>query len=367
MIELASGARFVLLGEATHGTHEFYRERAEITKRLIVELGFDAVAVEADWPDAYRANCWVRGASGDGSAGEALSDFERFPTWMWRNRDVEHFLDWLRDHNDSRGSDGEPVGFYGLDLYSLHASMRAVVDYLDRVDADAAARARARYACFDQVGGDPQAYAFANEPCEDEVVAQLIELRERAAELATRDGRVAEDRLFAAEQSARLVRNAERYYRSLIRGDVSSWNVRDQHMAETLDALAEHLSRAGRPARIVVWAHNSHLGDARATDFARRGELNLGQLACERWPGETLVVGFSTDHGTVSAASDWDAPVERKRVRPALEESYEQLFHTTEIPAFLIAPQEIDVLAQPRSRRSGSRANSPRPTPRRSD
>jgi len=261
LIELASGARFVLLGEAMHGTHEFYRERAEITKRLIVELGFDAVAVEADWPDAYRANCWVRGASGDGSAGEALSDFERFPTWMWRNRDVEHFLDWLRDHNDSRGSDGEPVGFYGLDLYSLHASMRAVVDYLDRVDADAAARARARYACFDQVGGDPQAYAFANEPCEDEVVAQLIELRERAAELATRDGRVAEDRLFAAEQSARLVRNAERYYRSLIRGDVSSWNVRDQHMAETLDALAEHLSRAGRPARIVVWAHNSHLGD----------------------------------------------------------------------------------------------------------
>lgn len=331
VLALVGDLPVVLLGEASHGTHEFYRIRAEITKHLIRERGFTTVAVEADWPDAYRVNRFVQGREGDRDATEALGGFRRFPQWMWRNADVLDFIGWLAHHNGSV-REAERVGFYGLDLYSLHASMEAVLAYLGKVDPEGAARARARYACFDRFGGDTQSYGYAAQlglapSCEREVVAQLVELQRSAGTYAGRDGRVAADDLFYAEQNARLVANAERYYRSMFQDQVSSWNLRDRHMAETLDALVAFHAGRGRREKIVVWAHNSHLGDARATDMASRGELNLGQLVRVRRPGEVVSFGFLTHHGTVTAASDWGEPAERKNVRPALSGSYEALFH----------------------------------------
>jgi erythromycin esterase-like protein len=346
LLELIGDARFVLLGEASHGTHEFYRIRAEITKRLITEGRFTAVAVEADWPDAYRVNRFVRGESDDADATEALGGFKRFPQWMWRNADVLDFVGWLRAHNDALPNANNRVGFYGLDLYSLHASMAAVLSYLDKVDPIAAARARARYGCFDAFGQDPQAYGFAatlglSPSCETDVLNQLVELQQSADTYARRDGRVARDALFFAEQNARLVRNAERYYRSMFFGPALSWNLRDRHMTETLEHLARFLDTEGgrsraASARIVVWAHNSHLGDARATEMAGRGELNVGELVRVHHRASTRLVGFTTYDGTVTAASDWDRPAERKRVRPAIEGSYEAVFHDTGFRRFML-------------------------------
>ena len=344
-------ARFALLGEASHGTHEFYYERAEITKCLIAEKNFTAVAVEADWPDAYRLNRYVRGASDDVDAAEALADFRRFPTWMWRNTVLVEFIEWLRAHNDALPPGTEKVGFYGLDLYSLHASMKAVLRYLEKVDPEAAKRARERYSCFDHVGEDTQGYGLMtrlnlSKSCEEEVVRQLLEMQRRAADYVRRDGRLAEDELFYAEQNARLVKNAEAYYRSVFLEEVSSWNLRDRHMAETLDALAAHLGRKGGRAKIAVWEHNSHLGDARATEMGQRGELNVGQLTREKYGSEAVLVGFTTHHGTVTAASDWGEPAERKRVRPALAGSYEALFHAAGRDRFLLIVNDSDRLAQ---------------------
>src|SRR5205085_2533023 len=283
LLKLVGAARFCLLGEATHGTDEFYRERAEITKRLIAEKGFAAVAVEADWPDAFRVNRYVRGMSDDKNADAALSGFKRFPTWMWRNHVVLDFIEWLRAYNDALPTNAQRVGFYGLDLYSLYTSIEAVLGYLDKIDPQAAKRARYRYACFEHFGENTQAYGYATsfgmtEPCEREVVSQLVELRRRAAAYAARDGRVARDEFFFAEQNARLVKNAEEYYRAMFRGRVESWNLRDRHMAETLDALVAHVDAQGQAAHVAVWEHNSHLGDARATYMADYGELNVGQL-----------------------------------------------------------------------------------------
>jgi erythromycin esterase-like protein/predicted phosphoribosyltransferase len=344
-------ARFALLGEASHGTHEFYSERAEITKRLITEKNFVAVAVEADWPDAYRLNRYVRGASDDVDAVEALADFRRFPTWMWRNEVVVEFIEWLRAYNDALPQGAEKIGFYGLDLYSLHASMKAVLRYLEKVDPEAAKKARERYSCFDHFGEDTQAYGLMtrlnlSKSCEEEVVNQLIELQRRAGQFARSGGQLADDELFYAEQNARLVKNAEAYYRSVFLEEVSSWNLRDRHMAETLDALVTHLGRKGRRAKLAVWEHNSHLGDARATEMGQRCELNVGQLTREKYGREAVLVGFTTHHGTVTAASDWGKPAERKRVRPALAGSYEALFHTTGRDRFLLIPNDSDAMAQ---------------------
>jgi erythromycin esterase-like protein len=341
LLEAIGESRFVLLGEASHGTSDFYRARAAITKRLIAEKGFAAVAVEADWPDAYRVNRWVRGGGEDGSPDAALGGFRRFPTWMWRNADVLDFVSWLRGRNAGVRDESARAGFYGLDLYSLGLSMQAVLDYLDKVDPEAARRARYRYSCFDHFGEDPQAYGYAagfglEESCEQQVVAQLVELRRSAAQYAHRDGRVAADELFYAEQNARLVQNAERYYRAMFQGRVSSWNLRDRHMAETLEALARHLERPARPARIVVWAHNSHLGDARATEMGEGGELNVGQLVRERHGDDAFLVGFTTHTGTVTAASEWDGPAETKRVRPALPGSWELPLHEAGLPRFFL-------------------------------
>ena len=329
LMDRVGDARIVLLGEASHGTHEFYRIRAEITKRLIREQGFAAVAVEADWPDAYRVNRYVRGRGTDTDAEAALGGFLRFPTWMWRNADVLDFVGWLRDHNAERR---DQVGFYGLDLYSLHASMQAVLEYLEKVDPEAARRAARRYGCFDHFGIDPQEYGYATAfglapSCEREVLTQLVELRAAAATYAGRDGRLEPDDLFFAEQNAKVVRSAEEYYREMFRSRTGSWNLRDQHMADTLNALRRYLETQGPRSKVVVWAHNSHLGDARATEMGASGELNLGQLVREQYGHEAVLVGFTTWSGTVTAASDWNAPVERKHVRPALPDSYEALFH----------------------------------------
>jgi erythromycin esterase-like protein/predicted phosphoribosyltransferase len=360
LIEGIGDARVVLLGEATHGTHEFYRERAFITRRLITEKGFSAVAVEADWPDAYRINRYVRGTSGDEDAVQALSDFGRFPTWMWRNADVLDFIGWLRTHNDTLPAD-KRAGFYGLDLYSLRASMQAVLRYLDKVDPAASRRARSRYGCFDQFGEEMQEYGYAasfglHPSCEREVVTQLVELHRQRAEYASRDGRVAADEYFYAEQNARLVRNAEEYYRTMFRGRDESWNLRDHHMVDTLEELRRFLGRTRPDARVVVWAHNSHLGDARATEMGERGELNVGQLVRQHHDANAVLVGFTTYTGTVTAASAWDGPAHRKHVRPALAGSYERLFHDVQMPRLLL-PLRTDLelssaLAAPRLERA---------------
>lgn len=342
LLELVGDAHYVLLGEASHGTHEFYAERAAITRRLIRERGFTAVVAEADWPDAYRVNCYVRGSSSAPHAEAALGSFRRFPAWMWRNTVVEEFVKWLRDYNAGLSAAQPPAGFYGMDLYSLGASIAAVLQYLDRVDPNAATAARRRYGCMDHFSDDAQAYGYAaslgiTESCERQVVAQLQELCGHAAEYARRDGRVAEDDFFFAEQNARLVKNAEQYYRSMFRGRVSSWNLRDRHMAETVDELSRHLEqRQGRRPRLVLWAHNSHLGDARATDMGSLGELNVGQLVRERYGRDAVSIGFTTYSGTVTAASDWDGPVERKTVRPGLPGSYEEWFHEVGQPRFYL-------------------------------
>ncbi|MFP5406576.1 MAG: erythromycin esterase family protein, partial [Gammaproteobacteria bacterium] len=370
LLELVGDARFVLLGEATHGSAEFYDECARITQRLIEEKGFTAVAVEADWPDAYCVNRYVRGASDDANAEAALSGFKRFPAWMWRNTVVRDFVSWLREHNDSQPPDGK-VGFYGMDLYSLSASIEAVLAYLDKVDPEAAQRARYRYSCFDQFHEDSQAYGYAaafglSKTCEEDAVKQLVELTRRAGEYSSNGESGAPDEFFHAEQNARLVQNAEEYYRTMFRGRVSSWNLRDSHMVETLQALDTHLGSKGTAPRIAVWAHNSHLGDASATEMGDSGEWNVGQLVRERYPDQAVLIGFSTHHGTVTAASEWDAHPERKRVRPGLADSYEALFHDTGIDRFLLMlrdpaleralkPQRlqraIGVIYQPRTER----------------
>src|SRR5215217_5212554 len=360
LLALIGNARLCLLGEATHGTHEFYRERAEITKQLIKEKAFSAVAVEADWPDAFRVNRYVRGLSDDRNADEALSGFKRFPTWMWRNTVIVDFVEWLRAYNKSLPTEGVKIGFYGLDLYSLYTSIEAVLGYLNRIDPDAAKRARHRYSCFEHFGEDTQAYGYAatlgiSESCEREVIDQLVELRRRATDYASRDGRVAQDEFFFAEQNARLVLNAERYYRTMFRGRVKSWNLRDRHMAETLEALFTHLNSQGQTGKIAVWEHNSHLGDARATYMADYGELNVGQLVRQRYGSEAVLIGFTTYAGTVTAASDWDGPAERKRVLPALPGSYERLFDAVRLGNFVINLHDGDVssvLAEPRLERA---------------
>ncbi|HVL75318.1 MAG TPA: erythromycin esterase family protein [Noviherbaspirillum sp.] len=325
-------ARIVLLGEATHGTHEFYRCRAEISKRLIAEREFDAIAIEGDWPDALQIDREVRQhADHDDSllaARQALTAFHRFPQWMWRNREMLELCAWLHRHNRERKNPQQRAGVYGLDLYSLRRSMEAVVAYLSRVDPAAAREARARYGCFDQVADDPQRYGYRasfgmNEDCEDEVVQQLLAMRARDHSDVQGD-----EEAFFAERNAAVAQNAEAYYRAMFHGRNHSWNLRDTHMAETLQALAEHIEkRKGRPAGLIVWAHNSHVGDARATEMGEEGQLTLGQLVRERFSAKCYLLGFTTHAGTVCAASDWGGRFEHKAVRQSRRDSFENLFH----------------------------------------
>jgi erythromycin esterase-like protein len=359
ILDHVGDARLVLIGESTHGTEEFYRARAQITRALITEKGFNIVAAEADWPDAYRVNRYVRHQSDDTTAEESLSDFTRFPRWMWRNTEVIDFIEWLHEYNDSRPANAA-AGFYGLDLYSLHASMDAVLRYLTDVDPAAAERARMRYRCFEGFGEDAQSYGYAatlglTRSCEEEAVAQLADLRRRAAEYANRDSRIAADEQFVAEQNARLVRNAEQYYRAMFGARQHSWNLRDTHMMDTLDAIVSHLTQTSGTARAVVWAHNSHLGDARATQMGEHGEINLGQLARERYQKDVRLIGLTTHAGSVTAAADWDAPTHHMRVQPSLPASYEALFHTLGLERFMLTFEDeavCEALTIPRLERA---------------
>ena len=324
-------ARVVLLGEASHGTSEFYRARAAITRRLIEKHGFDIVAVEADWPDAAAIDRHVRLKP---HKTMATPPFSRFPTWMWRNTDVEAFVRWLREHNAARPAQSR-AAFYGLDLYNMRASMAAVLEYLEKVDPAAAAEARDRYACLAPWSAEPAAYGRAALSegyaiCERPVLSILVGLARNALDYAAHDG----ETFFDAAQNARLVADAERYYRVMYYGGHESWNLRDRHMFETLERI---LVMRGPASKAVVWAHNSHIGDARYTEMgAARGELNIGQLCRERFNRSVALIGFGTHSGTVMAASDWDAPAEVKTVRPSRPDSYEALCHDTGVNRFLV-------------------------------
>ncbi|HEY5944208.1 MAG TPA: erythromycin esterase family protein [Kofleriaceae bacterium] len=343
LVELVAHKRIVMIGEASHGTHEFYDFRSALSRRLIQHHGFMAVAVEGDWPDALRADRYVRGQPiDDDGAIAALDSFERFPRWMWRNEDVAAFLAWLHGFNSDL-DERQRCGFYGLDLYSLHMSMAAVIQYLEDNDHEAAQRARERYACFDHVQGDPQQYGLqahlgVGPKCETEVVAQLVEMQLR--KLARSGRSPAGDAWFHAVQQAHVVRNAEQYYRMMFAGRSASWNLRDTHMADTLDLLGDHLGD-GAPAKLIVWAHNSHVGDARATEMGDDGQLTLGQIARQRHPGEVALIGFTTHEGTVIAANDWDEPGERMRVRPSLPGSWEELFHEARMPRYYLTSADM--------------------------
>lgn len=341
LLDLIGDAPFVLLGEATHGTHEFYRARAQITKRLLSERGFAGVCIEGDWPDAYRVNRYVRGAGDDLEAVESLGGFGRFPAWMWRNAEVLDFIAWLREYNDGLNGSGPKAGLYGLDLYSMYASIDAVIRYLDRIDPQAAELARERYDCLAPYEHRTENYAYAifrGQPsCREDVFAQLLDIQRRASTYAKMDGRAAEDEYFYAEQNARVVAGAENYYRTMLDEDTSSWNLRDTHMVDTLERLTTHLARTTGRSKMVVWAHNSHVGDAGATSMGRRGEINVGSLMRRRHGRDAVLVGFTTFAGTVTAASQWHQPEERKRVRDARADSYEGFFHELNEPKFYLA------------------------------
>ena len=343
LLDRIGDARVVLIGEASHGTSEFYRMRARITMELIERRGFSIVAIEGDWPDTRAVDAYVRGRSRPTLRDPAYS---RFPTWMWRNQEVHAFIDWLAAHN----RDVEPerqVSVHGLDLYSLNNSIGAVLEYLDRVDPIAAESARVRYACFSPWEMDPGTYGRAAvsgrlRTCEADAVRVLTDLLEERMRYLADDG----ESFFDAERNATVIREAERYYRTMYYGSRESWNLRDRHMFETLEAVLGH---RGDDARAVVWAHNSHVGDARATEMGTRGELNIGQLARERFDAKAYAIGFGTDHGTVAAASNWDEPMHVMRVRPSHEDSYERLCHDSGVEAFLLPlrrPKRTDLRAE---------------------
>jgi protein-L-isoaspartate(D-aspartate) O-methyltransferase len=324
--------RIVMLGECSHGTHEFYAARAAITRRLVERHGFNIIAVEADWPDAAAIDRYIGHAS---PRSDALPAFQRFPTWMWRNTVIAQLADDLRAFNAGVEVPDRGVGFHGLDIYNMSGSIEAVLAYLDREDPVAARIARERYGCLTPWQSDPATYGrFALSrgyaECEEAVIAQCRELLDRALSADSQDGKG----LLDAAMNARLVASAERYYRIMYYGGAESWNLRDSHMAETLEHLLE---ARGPQSKAVVWAHNSHIGDARATDMgAVRGEHNIGQLIRERFADEVALIGFGTHAGTVTCATDWDGPTETKRVLPSRSDSYERLCHDAAIPRFLL-------------------------------
>jgi erythromycin esterase len=350
LLERIGDARFVLIGEASHGTSEFYRWRGEITKRLIVEHKFDFVAVEGDWPDCFEVNCWLKDrADARGDADEVLKGFERWPTWMWANREVSEFVQWLRTHN--RGTSSR-VGFYGLDVYSLWESMDRVLRYLHEHDPGALRTAQEAMRCFEPYGEDPQRYARAvrmlPNSCEEPVIRVLSEVRALARDKTSSEGD------FDALQNSEVLAGAERYYRAMVRGDAESWNVRDCHMADTLDRLIDH---HGGAAKAVVWEHNTHVGDARATDMADAGLINVGQIVRERHDDDGVVlVGFSTYAGSVIAASQWGAPVQRMQMPPAKTGTHEALLHDAigATPSLFVFPDDRDTrwLRTPRGHRA---------------
>jgi erythromycin esterase-like protein len=325
LLECIGSARYVLLGEASHGTSEYYRWRALISERLIREKGFSFVAVEGDWPDCYRVNRYVKGFDDAGStARDVLEEFSRWPTWMWANLEVVGFAEWLHAHNNGLPSERK-VGFYGLDVYSLWDSLYAVLGYLRKSDPSLLPAARRALMCFQPYGEDVQQYARATTivptSCEDEVIDLLTAMRTKQP-IYRADGR---EEYFTAEQNALVVKNAEAYYRAMVRGGPESWNLRDRHMTATLERLMRH---HGPNAKAIIWEHNTHIGDARYTDMAAEGMVNVGQLVRERhYSDGVYLVGFSSYRGSVIAAKDWEAPMERMRVPPAREGSWEDVLH----------------------------------------
>ena len=351
LLQRVGDARIVLIGEATHGTSEFYRLRASITRRLITEKQFSIVAAEADWPDAARIDHYVRHRDVPPSEWTA---FARFPTWMWRNEETRSFVDWLHEHNATLPYQRR-TGFYGLDLYSLYTSAREVIAYLDDVDPDLAEVARRRYGCLSPWESDPAAYGHAAltgtyKHCEQDVAHVLSELLHKRIALAEQDS----ERFLDASQNAQIVAQAEAYYRIMYYGSRASWNLRDTHMFESLKQV---MAFRGEGAKAVVWAHNSHIGDARATEMWSRGEHNIGQLCASAFGNLSYRIGFGTDHGTVAAASNWDAPMEIMQVRPSHPQSHEHQFHLTGQQGLLLgmrgaAPELVDAVCKPRLERA---------------
>lgn len=341
LLEKIGDARFVLLGEASHGTQEFYQTRIEITQQLIQKKEFQAIAIEGDWPDVYGIHRYLQGEGNIDDAKQALNNFNHFPRWMWRNTTLPPFLKWLRQHNDQRSPQNK-IGMYGLDLYSMYTSMQAVIDYLEKVDPIEAKRAKKRYGCFDHLCVDPQDYGYLTnmglkKSCVKEAVEQLLELQNHALDYIRGNDLADADEYFYAMQNAQVIKDAEKYYRSLFEGKVSCWNLRDTHMVKTFNLLADHLeNRSGKPTKIIVWAHNSHVGDARATEMGERGEVNIGQLIREQHDLDTYLIGFSTFDGFVTAASDWGSPAQRKSVNPGMASSYEDLFHRLKYKNFIL-------------------------------
>jgi erythromycin esterase-like protein len=335
LIANMSGATRVLLGESTHGTHEYYRERARISLRLIREAGVNAVAIEGDWSPTYRLNLYVRGLGSNRTIREAMRGFTRFPEWMWPNTDFAQFVEQLRAYNLTLPAN-QRVGLYGMDVYDLYEAAEAVAERLRSLSPEAGRRAKAEYRCFSAYGRNTHTYGEAAQrasaSCQEEAAAVLAEVR-RLPRPASSEGAEAH---FAAIRAASSVVAAEEYFRTVYRG-ANAWNVRDRRMEETVEAIGEHVSRlSGRPSKLVMWSHNTHSGDARATFAAARGELNLGQLMKQRHGERAYLVGFFTNSGTVLAASEWDQPARRFDLRPALAESISGLFHRTGVPAFTL-------------------------------
>lgn len=344
LLDYIGDAQIVMLGEATHGTKEFYDIRAEISQRLINEKNFNAILIEGDWPDAYHVNRYIHQQEHK-NAQEALAAFDKFPTWMWRNASMVALVEWLAVYNKQKQK--QKVSFYGLDLYSLYRSIDAVINYFEKTDPTLVEQARHYYACFDKFKRDPQDYGYAVfmqkiQSCQDDVIEALKFVQDQTWEYLGKEGLTTADEAFYAQQNARVVKNAESYYRSLFIDEVSNWNLRDSHMHETLNALIEHHKLKGiENPKFIVWAHNSHIGNARATQMSIEGEHNIGQLVKEQFGNKSVLVGFTTHHGEVSAASAWHSPVERKLVRPALAQSYEALFHEVGIPNFLLLLKDL--------------------------
>lgn len=352
MFDRFADAKVVLLGEATHGTSEFYRARAAITRRLIEKHGFNIVAVEADWPDAARIDAYVRHRSVPDTDDVA---FERFPTWMWRNEEVADFVNWMREHDKDRAED-DRAEFRGLDVYSLHSSIRAVLDYLDKVDPDAAQEARGRYGCLSPWQSDPARYGRAvltgqKKSCDEKLLRQLQDILDKRIDYLESEGG---EQFFDAVQNAKIVHAAEHYYRIMYEGATESWNLRDRHMFDTLQSLLARRENA----KAVIWAHNSHIGNAAATAMGWQGEFNIGELCRKAYREEAVLIGFGTDRGTVAAADDWDEPMQVKNVVPARPNSHERIFRDTGLPCFLTDWRENfqedlkNVLSRPRLERA---------------
>jgi len=353
LLERIGDADYVLLGEASHGTAEYYIWRSELSQRLIEEKGFSFIAVEGDWPDCYRLNRYIKGYPDAGdSAREVLHSFQRWPTWMWANEEIVNLAEWLRGFNANRAAEHR-VGFHGLDVYSLWDSLYSIMGYLHRVEPSALPQAWGAFRCFEPYGEDVQEYArataFVPNSCEKEVIDLLVRIRREGAQLAAADP----EAYFEAEQNALVVKNAEAYYRAMVRGGPESWNIRDQHMTQTLERLQRHY---GKGSRAIVWAHNTHIGDARFTDMAGEGMVNLGQLVRQHHGDEEAVlVGFGSHRGSVIAGREWEAPMERLTVPPARAGSWEDLLHQVGADDKLLlfpADRVNELLLEPRGHRA---------------